>query len=290
MKHFLTGHPDAHPALGGHPKGQGAGATIVRKTVMAPALTASWRGSVTVKGKRGKAGTGIGREGTEGRGREDGPAAQTGIRTDESVEEVTAAAGTERASVETKKETAAMTGAGGRTGNIIKIEALRERSPGTRRTGEKLMTGGIKTTGRGTGRKGKPKGQAGVEAGKGSTKVEERRRTGKEIVATAEIESGREMESNALTKRGATITESQVTTIVDIVNAEGVRAPTKRRLQQCFYFCSRVFLPFFLSKLSDLSLVLKRRNVSTWDICRCRLLSVLILLYVCFVRLFSTSQ
>lgn len=228
MKHFLTGRPDVHPALGGHPKGRGAGATIVRKTVMAPALTASWRGSATVSGKRGRVGTGIGREGTEGTGRGDGPAAQTGIRTGESVEEVTAAAGTGRASVETKKETAAMTGAGGRTGNTIKIEALRERGPGTRRAGQKLMTGGIKTTGRGTGRIGKPRGQAGVEAGKGSTKVVERRRAGKETAATAEIESGSEMESSALTKRGATITESQATTIADIVNAEGVRAPTKR--------------------------------------------------------------
>lgn len=247
---FFTGHPDGHRALGGHPNGQEAGATTVREIATAPASTESWRGSVTARGKREKAGTGIGTGGTEGTGTGDDPAAQTGIKTGESVEEVAAAAGTERANVETKKEMAGTTGAGGRTGNIIKTEALRERGPGIKRTGERPMTEGIKTTGRGTEKTGNPKGRVGVEAGRGGTKVEERRRTGKEMAATAEIETGRETESSVLinevvAKRGATISESPAMTIVNIVNAEGVRALSKCHLQHYFYFCSCVFPSFF---------------------------------------------
>lgn len=246
---FLPGPPDGHRALGDPLNGQGAGATTERETATAPALTESWRGSVTVRGKRERVGTVIGREGIEGIGIGDGPAAQTGIKTDESVEEVAAAAETERANVETKTEMVGMTGAGGRTGNIIKIEALRERNPGIKRTGERLMTEGIKTTGRGTEKKEKPKGQAGVEAGKGSTKVGERRRAGKEIAATAEIETGRETESSVLTnvvvaERRVIISESLVTTIVNTVNAEGVRALNKR-----ISVSAPVFLPFSTSCL-----------------------------------------
>lgn len=290
---FLTGHPDGHRALGGHPNGQGAGATTVRETATAPALTESWRGSVIVRGKRGRAGTGIGREGTEGTGTDDGPAAQTGIKTGESVEEVAAAAGTERANVETKREMAGMTGAGGRTGNIIKIEALRERSPGIKRTGERLMTEGTKTTGRGTEKRGKPRGRAGVEAGKGGTKVEERRRAGKEIAATAEIETGRETESSVLingviAKRGAIISVSPVITIVNIVNAEGVRALSKCHLQQHFYFYSCVFLPFFY-QWSGLSRANEKECQHTGHLELSSLANV-VLLYVCFSAFFHSPS
>lgn len=257
------GHPDGHRALGGHPSGQGAEATTARKSATAPALTESWRGSVTVRGRRGRAETGIG---TEGTGRDDGLAAQTGTA---SVEEVAAAAGTERANVETKKETAGMTRAGGRTGSTIKIEAPRGRGPGIKRAEERLMTGGIKTTGRGTEKRESPRGRAGVEAGRGGTKVEERRRAGEESEATAERETGRETESSVLTnvvvaKRGAIISESPVMTIVNIVNAEGAIALSKCRLRQNYFSSSR-FSSFFC-QLSGLSVTLKRRNVSTWDI------------------------
>lgn len=194
---------------------------------MVQALTGSLRGSVTVRGKRGKAGTGIGREGT---GTDDGPAAQTGIQTGESVGEATAAAGTERANVEIKKGRAVMTRTGRKTGNIIKTEALTERGPGTERTGEKVVTEGIRMTGRDTETRGKPSGRAGAEVRKGNTKVVVRRRAGKEIAATAEIV--REMESSVLTKGvvariGAIIIESPAVTTVNTVNAEGVRAPSK---------------------------------------------------------------
>lgn len=268
------GHPDGHQALGGHPNGHVAGATTVTETATAPALTESWRGSVTARGRRGRAGTGIGTEGTEETGRDDDPAAQTGTKTGESVEEVAAAAGTERANVETKKETAGMTGTGERTGSsTTKIEVLRGRGPGIKRAGERLMTGGIKTTGRGTEKRGRPRDQAGVEAGRGGTKVGQRIRAGKESAVTAEIETGRETESSVLTnvvvaKRGAIISESPVMTTVNIVNAEGVTALSKCRLQQYYYFFSCVFLPL-LFQLSGRSLVRKRRNVSTSDIWSC---------------------
>lgn len=268
MVAFSPGPQDGRRAPGDHPNGQGAEATTGRETATAPALTESWRGSVTARGRRGRAGIGIGTVGTEGTGRDDGPAAQTGT---ESVEEVAAAAGTERANVETKTETAGMTGARGRTGSTIKIEAPRGRGPGIKRAGERLMTGGIKTTGRGTERRGRQKGRAGVEAGRGSTKVGQKRRAGEESAATAEIETGREMESSVLTnvvvaKRGAIIRESPVTTIVNIVNAEGVIALSKCRLQQ-YYFSSR--FSSFSCQLSGLSVKLKRRNVSTLDIWSC---------------------
>lgn len=205
------GRPDGHQAPEGHPNGQGAGATTARKNATAPALTENWKGS------------------------DGGLAAQTGTKTDENAEEAAVAAGTAGANVETKKETAGMTRAGGRTGNTIKIEAWRGRSPGIRRTGERPMTGGIKTTGRGTEKRGRPKGRAGVEAGRRDTKVVERRRAGRESLATAEIKTGRETEHSVLTnvvvaKRGAIIPESPVMTIVNIVNADGVRALSKCRL------------------------------------------------------------
>lgn len=248
MKLLLPGHPDGRRAPEGHPNGQGAGATTARETATAPALTESWRGSVTARGRRGRAGTGIGREGTEGTGRDDGPAAPTGTKTDESVEELAAAAGTEGASAKTKKETAGTTGAGGRTGNTIKIEAPRGRGPGIKRAGQRPTTGGIKTTGRGTEKRGRPKGRAGVEAGRGSTKAGVRRRAGKE--RAAERETGRETEISALTnavvaKRGAIISESPVMTIVNIVNAEGVRALSKCRLTAILLLLLLCFSSFF---------------------------------------------
>lgn len=188
--------------------------------------------------------------GTEGTGRDGGPAAQTGTRTDESVEGVAAAAGTERANVETKKETAGMTGAGGRTGSIIKIEAPRGKGPGTRRAGERPTTGGIKTTGRDTERTGRPNGRAGAEAGRGGTRAEARRKAGRESAATAEKETARETVSRGRTnvvvaKRGATISESPVTTTADIATAEGVRALSKRRPQQYNFTPVFFFLLFF---------------------------------------------
>lgn len=167
----VPGHLDEHQALVGHPKGQGAEATTVKETAMAPALTESLRGSVTVRGRRGRAGTETGIEGTEGTGRDDDLAAQTGTKTGENVDEVAAAAETERANVETKKEMVGMTGAGGRTGSTIKIEALRGRGPGIKRPGERLTTGGIKMTGIDTEKRGRPRGRAGVEAGKGGTRA-----------------------------------------------------------------------------------------------------------------------
>lgn len=286
---FSPGHPDGRRAPGGHPNGQGAGATTAKRNATAPALTESWRGSVTDRGRRGRggtAGTGIGTEGTAGTGRGGGPAAQTGTTSGESAGKVAAPVGSERASVETKRGTAGRTGARGRTGSTIKIEAPRGRSPGTKRTGERLRTGGTKTTGRGTERRGRPNGRVGVEARRGSTRAGERRRAGRESAATAGRESGRETESSAHTnvaaaEREATTSGSPVT-ITDIVNAEGVRALSKCRLQQ-YYFYSRVFLPF-PCQLSGLSLVLKRRNVSTSDIWSCRVM----LLYVDVFLPFST--
>lgn len=256
------GHPDGHRAPGDRPNGQGAGAIIVREIAMAPALTESWRGSATGKGRRGRAGTEIGTEATEGTGRGGDPAAQTGTKTGENVEEVAAAAGNEETNAETKKETAGMTGAGGRTGITIKIEALRGRGPRIRRAGERLTTGGIKTTGRGTEKKGRPKGQAGVEAGRGSTRVE-RRRTGKESAATAGRETGSETENSDLTsvvvaKRGVIINVSPVMTTVNIVIAEGVRALSKCRLAAILLLLLPVFFFIFSTQLSDPSLVLKK--------------------------------
>lgn len=135
------------------------------------------------------------------------------------------------------------------------------------------MTGGIKMTGRGTEKKGRPKGRAGVEAGRGGTKVGERKRAGKESAATAETETGRETGNSALTnvvvaKTGAIISESPVMIIVNIVNAEGVRALSKCRLPAILLLLLLCFLPFS-TQLSDLSLVLKRKNVSTLDIWSC---------------------
>lgn len=143
----------------------------MRETATGPALTESWRGSETVRGRRGKAGTEIGIEGTEGTGRGGAPAAQTGTKNGENAKEVAVAAGNEGVNVETKTEMAGMTGAGGRTGSTIKIEAQRGRGPGIKRTGEKLMTRGIKTTGTDTETRGRPKGRAGVEVGRGGTRV-----------------------------------------------------------------------------------------------------------------------
>lgn len=257
-----TGRPDGHRAPGDRPNGQGAGAIIAREIAMAPALTESWRESGTGKGRRGRAGTGIGTEETEGTGRGGDPAAQTGTKTGENAEEAAAAAGNGETNAETKKGTAGMTGAGGRTGITIKREALRGRGPGIRRAGERRTTGGIKTTGRGTEKTGRPKGRAGVEAGRGSTRAE-RRRAGKESAATAERETGSGTENSDLTsvvvaKSGVIINVSPVTTTVNIVIAEGVRALSKRRLAAILLLLLPVFLFLFSTQLSDLSLVLKK--------------------------------
>lgn len=228
----MTGRPDERPVLGGHPGGRGAGATIKRKNATGPASTASWRGSAIVRGKRGKAEIEIG---TEGTGTGGGPAAQTGTKSGESAGEAAAAAGTERASVRTKRETVAMTGTGGRRGSTIKTGARRERSPGRRRAGGNPMTEDTRRTGTGTGTRGRPRGRAGVEAGTGSIKAAERRKAGNEIAATAEIESERETESSdptkgAAAKSGATTSESAATTTANTANAGGVGAPSERPL------------------------------------------------------------
>lgn len=258
----MAGRPDERRVLGGHPGGRGAGATITRKNATGPALIASWRGSVIVSGKRGRAEIGIG---TEGTGTGGGPAAQTGTKSGESAEEATVAAGTERVSVETKRETAAMTGTGGRRGSIIKTGVQRERSPGTRRAGENQMTKDTKRTGTGIGTRGRPRGQAGVEVGTGSIKAAERRKAGNEMAATAEIESERETESSdptkeAAAKSGATTSESPVTITVNTANAGGVGAPSKTGFRQYFYFS--VVLPLF----SHGCPISAKMNVNTWGI------------------------
>lgn len=244
---FLPGPPDGHRAPGDLLSGQGAGAIIVSENATAPPLIMSWRGSATGRGRRGRAGTEIGTEETEETERGDDPEAQTETKTDENVEEVAAAAGSEGANVETKRGTEGMTGARGRTGITTKIEALRGSGPGIKRTGERLMTGGIKMTGRDTEKRGRRKGRAGVEAGRGDTKVGERRRPGNESAATAERGTGIETENSVLTnvvvaKTRAIISESPVMTIVNIVNAEGVRALSNCHLGAilllllCFFF------------------------------------------------------
>lgn len=245
---FLAGRPDERRLLGGHPGGRGAGVTIKRKNATGPALIVSWRGSVTVRGKRGKAEIAIG---TEGTGTGDGPAAQTGTKSGESAEEAAVAAGTERASAETKRETAAMTGTGGRRGSIIKTGVQRERSPGTRRAEETQMTEDTKRTGTGTGTRGRPRGQARVEVGRGSIKAAERRKAGNEIAATAETESERETESSgptkgAAAKSGATTSGSPVTITVNTANAGRVGAPSKTRFLPVFLLWCRPssFLPW----------------------------------------------
>lgn len=237
----MAEHPDERRVLGGHPGDREAGVTITRKNATGPASTVNWKGSVIVRGKRGKAGIEIGTEETETGG---GPAAQTGTKNGESAEKAAAAAGTKRASVETKRETAGMTGTGGRRGSIIKTGAQRERGPGTRRAGENLTTDDTKRTGTGT--RGRPRGQAGVEAGTGSIKAAGRRKLGNEIAAAAEIESERETEisdptNGAAAKRGATTSESPATITVNTANVGGVEAPSKKRFLQHFYFC--VILP-----------------------------------------------
>lgn len=169
------------------------------------------------------AGIGTGRNRTGGTGKDDGPAARLGTTTGESIKEVSVAAETERANVETKREKAGTTRTGGRTGSTTKIEEQKGSGPGIKRAGESLTTGGTKRTGKGTGRRGRPKGRAEAKAGRGSARAAARRRAGKESAATAEMERG------ALTKRGAIIiiSGSLATTTVNTVNAGGVRAPSK---------------------------------------------------------------
>lgn len=184
---------------------------------------------MTARGRRGRAGTETGTEETGEKGRGGDLAAPTGTKTDVNAEGVAAAAGTEGTNEETKRGTEGTTGAGGRTGITTKTGGQRESGPGIKRAGERLTTGGIKTTGRGTERRGRPNGPAGVEAGRKDTKVEGKRKAGSGSEATVEKGTGIETENSDLTdvvvaKRGATISESPVTTIVNIVNADGVRA------------------------------------------------------------------
>lgn len=259
------GHPDGHRAPEGHPNGLGAGATIARGTAMAPALTESWRESVTGRGRRGKAGTKTGTGGTEGTGKDDAPVARTGT---ENAGEVAVAAGSVRANARRRKGRGRTIEAGGRTGITIKTEAVRGSVPGIRRAGGRPMIGGTRMIGNGTGKRGKPRDRAGVEAERGDTKVEERRRAGKGSAATAgsgiESETGNRALTNVVVvKRRATISASPAMITVDTVNAGVVRASSKRRLAAILL----IFLPFFFSiRLSALSLVLKRRKVHTPDI------------------------
>lgn len=272
---FLAGPPDGRQAPDVLQNGQGAEATIVNENAMAPALIASWKGSEIGSGRRKMAGTKIGIEGIGGTGRGDDPAARIETKTGGSVEEVAAAVGTEGVNEKTKTGMEGTIGARGRTGITTKKKAPKGTGPGIKRAGEKMMTGSIKRTGRGTEKRRRQRSRAGVKARRGSIKVVVRRRAKKESTATAKRKTEREMESCALTnvvvaKRGAIISESLVTTIVNIVNGEGVRALSKCPLRAilllllCFSSC-------FLPSCGVLSLVLKRRNVSTSNILnRCR--------------------
>lgn len=218
-------------------------------------------------------GTAIGKEGT---GRDEGPAAQTGTKTDENAEEVAAAAGKEGVNAETKREMEGMTRIGGRTRITTKTEELTGRGPGIRRVGGRQMTGDTKMTEKGTEKKERPNGRAGVEAGRGGTKVVEqmeRRRAREGSVVTAERGTGIEMENSVLTnvvgaKSGAIISESLAMTRVNM-NAEGVRALSKCHVRaistsRVFFFPS-LFLPNCLVCHSE------ERNVSTADIWNCLL-------------------
>ena len=204
----------------------------MRESATTPALIGSWRESVTARGRRGTE-TGIG--GTEGTGKDGDPVAQTKTKTAENAKKVAAAAEKGGVSAGRKKEREGMTGAGRRTGNTIRTEAPKGRSPEIRRAGGRQTIGGIRMIGTGTGKRGGPKGRAGVGAETGSIEVEERRRAGKGSAATAERGTESEMVSSVLTsvvvaKRRATISESPVTTIVNPTNAEGVRALSERGL------------------------------------------------------------
>lgn len=280
---LIAGHPDEHQAPEGHLNGQGAGATTARKNATAQALIENWKGSVTDRGRRGRAGIGTGAsEGTgkDSRSGKDGPAAQTGTKTDENVEEVAAAAENGGVNAETKKGTVGMTGAGERTEITTKIEVLKGRGPGTRRAGERMMTGGIKMTESGTEKSARPKGRAEVEAGRGGIKVGEKKRAGKESAAIAERETGTETGSSVLTsvaavKKGVIISASLATTIVSIVNAEGVRA-----LSKCSNItCSAVVFFFLFLPSCSVTCAVRRRNISTSDIWSCLRP---MLLYICF--------
>lgn len=83
----------------------------------------------------------------------------------------------------------------------------------------------------------------------------EKKRAGKESAATAERETGRETESRALTsgavaKNGVIISVSLAMTIVNMVNAEGVRALSKGHLAAILLlllcFSSFFFFSFLL--------------------------------------------
>lgn len=180
--------------------------------------------------------TGIGTEGNGAIETDGGRAAQTGTKTVVSVKEAAAAAGTGEMSEETKRGMELMTGAKGKTGTTTKTGALRESGHGIERAGKKRRTEDIKMKGNDTETRGRPKGRAGVEAGKKGTKLE-KKKVGNVNEATAERENetGTEKENRGLTnvvvaKKGAIIHVSLVMTIVNIVNAEGVRALIK----QCF--------------------------------------------------------
>lgn len=111
------------------------------------------------------------------------------------------------------------------------------------------MRRGIKRTGKGTEKRGRPKGRAKVE--RGSTRAGGKRRAGRE---TAERETGRGTENSALTnvvvaKTGAIIRESPIMTIVNILDAEGVRALSKCRLPAILLLFLLCFPPLFFTQL-----------------------------------------
>lgn len=200
---------------------------------MVPALTVSWSGNVTAK-RRSE--TEIGREENGEIETDGGHAAQTGTKTAVNAEEAVAAAGTGEMSEETKRGTEVMTEAKGKTETTTKTGAPRESGHGIERAGKRRRTEDIKMIGSDTERRGRPKGRAGVEAGRKGTKLE-KKKVGNVSEATAKRgnETGTGKENHGLTnvvvaKKGAIISGSLVMTIVNIVNAEGVRALIK----QCF--------------------------------------------------------
>lgn len=244
---FFQGPQDEHQAPEGLQNGQGAGAITGTGTATDPASIMSWRGSVTARGRRGTAGTEIGREGTEGTRRDGGPAVQKRTKTDENVEEVAAAVGNEGANAKTRRGMAGRTKVGGRTRITTRTEALTGRGRGIRRAGGRRMTGDTKMTGRGTEKKERWSGWAGVEAERGSTKVaeqtlERRRRSAVTAKRGTETESS-DLTNIVIAKRRAIISKSPVMTAVD-TNGEGVRALSKCHLKAICLLCfSLLFLP-----------------------------------------------
>lgn len=109
------------------------------------------------------------------------------------------------------------------------------------------MRGGIKRTGKGTEKRGRPKSRAKVAVERGSTRAGGKRRAGRETV-------GRGTENSALTnvvvaKTGAIISESPIMTIVNILDAERVRALSKCHLPAILLLLLLCFPPLFFTQL-----------------------------------------